>query len=59
MEYIRKAYGVKAYRLGRVRVMGSMLGTITGATNSGHLRIRIDGEKSSRKYHPTWEIEYL
>ncbi|AHH20800.1 hypothetical protein NONO_c60240 [Nocardia nova SH22a] len=25
----------------------------------GSLRIRLDGEKHSAPYHPTWELEYL
>lgn len=59
MDYIRKTYGVQARRLGRVIYLGNRLGTITGATTSGHLRIRLDGDKHSRKFHPTWELVYL
>lgn len=59
MEYIRKKYGVPAKRGGRVHyTYGNKFGTITSASG-GYLRIRMDGEKHSRRYHPTWCIEYL
>jgi len=56
MKYIRGAYNVPAYRGRRVAYMGKM-GVITGSR--GHyLRIRLDGEKYSCNYHPTYEIDY-
>lgn len=57
MEYIRKYYNVPAKRGGRVEYRGK-LGTITGSVN-GYLRILLDGESHSHRYHPTWEIKYL
>jgi hypothetical protein len=30
-----------------------LLGTITSATNSGHIRVRFDGERRTHKLHPT------
>lgn len=57
MDYIRKYYNVPAKRGGRVEFEGRP-GTITGSVN-GYLRIRLDGENRSRRYHPTWEIKYL
>ena len=33
-------------------------GTITGS-DGAHLRIRLDGNKHSYVFHPTWKIEYL
>jgi hypothetical protein len=57
MDYIRAAYGVPAKRGGRIQYRGQ-LGTITGA-DGGYLRIRLDGEKRSKRFHPTWLIEYL
>ncbi len=57
MDYIRRYYNVPAKRGSRVRFKGK-LGTITGSRYA-YLRIRLDSEKSSRLYHPTWEIEYL
>lgn len=59
--WIRKSYGVPAYRGGRVEYTGeerSELGTITG-TCGGHLRIRLDGVRHSMPFHPTWELRYL
>jgi len=57
MQFIRKHYGVPAKRGLPVAVEGKR-GVITGSCGS-HLKIRIDGETKSRKYHPTWRIEYL
>ena len=37
--------------------IGNVQGTITGA-DGGYLRIRLDGEKHSKRYHPTWNIQY-
>lgn len=56
MDYIRRFYGVPAKRGRRVRFKG-VPGTITGSCNA-RLRIRLDGDKRSGVYHPTWEIEY-
>ena len=68
LAYIRKRYGVPAYRGTRVRYTGNVKhggdayeGTITAATNSW-IRIRFDGDpwgKRTQACHPTWEIEYL
>jgi len=61
MEYIRDTYGVPAKRGGRVEYRGGaeiQTGTITGS--DGHyLRIRMDGEKHSRDYHPAWAMRFL
>lgn len=60
-EYIRKNYGVPAKRGGRIEYTGdnkSKLGTITAAKGA-HLLIRIDGERRSGRYHPTWKLRYL
>lgn len=61
MEYIRNAYRVPAKRGARVQYTGEKrptLGTITGSEGA-RLRIRMDGEKHTGIYHPTWEIRYL
>jgi len=61
MQWVRDNYHVPAMRGGRVRYTGDRsprLGTITG-TRHGSLRIRLDGEKHSAPFHPTWELEYL
>jgi hypothetical protein len=59
--WIRKTYRVPAKRGGRVEYTGcgrSELGTITGA-KSGHLGIRLDGQKHALPFHPTWKLRYL
>jgi hypothetical protein len=61
LEYIRMYYGVQAKRGDRVEYTGDgtpKLGTISGARGA-HLRIRLDGERRTGLYHPTWEIRYL
>jgi hypothetical protein len=58
IDYIRNYYGVPAKRGGRVEFQGKQ-GVITGAGPGAHLRIRLDGEKIVRCYHPTWELKYL
>ncbi|MFB6392585.1 hypothetical protein [Polymorphospora lycopeni] len=56
MQYIRNYYGVPAKRGMRVVADGKP-GVITG-TIAASLRIRLDGEKHSAPWHPTWRIEY-
>ena len=56
MEYIRLKYGVPAKRGARVKY-GDAHGTITGA-DGGYLLIKLDGEKRSKRYHPTFNITY-
>jgi hypothetical protein len=64
MAYIRDHYKVPAKRGGRVRYSGNpggqppVDGTIT-ASDGAHLRIRLDGNKHSYVFHPTWKLEYL
>jgi len=58
MDYIRKYYNVPAKRGGRVIYASSGYGTIVGRYNT-YLRIRIDGEKQIKLYHPTWNLTYL
>ncbi|MFD4457675.1 hypothetical protein [Nocardia sp. NPDC058480] len=61
MKYVRDYYAVPAKRGGRVRYTGDkepQLGTITSARQGG-LLIRLDGDKRSLPFHPTWELEYL
>lgn len=61
MDWIRNTYGVPAKRGVRVEYTGGKepaLGTITG-DNGGHLLIRLDGQKHSNPYHPTWKLRYL
>lgn len=63
MQRIRQRYGVPAKRGARIRYTGEgkdnpEYGIITNARGH-HLRIRLDGQKLSYIFHPTWEIEYL
>lgn len=54
MEYIRKTYSVPAKRGDRVRVRIANqphLGVIS-SSRCGRLRIRLNGEKRSRIFHP-------
>lgn len=60
IEYIRKTYGVPAWRGGRVifhALEGRTYGTITGSKNA-LLRIRMD-DGYRGLYHPTFKLEYL
>jgi hypothetical protein len=57
IEYIRKYYNVPAKVGGWVKYKGKE-GRITGAAGA-YLKIKLDGEKKSFCYHPTFEIEYL
>ncbi|HBN6882667.1 TPA: hypothetical protein L3310_003248 [Vibrio cholerae] len=43
----------------RVQVDGGKFGTITGANRSMNLNVRLDGEKHSGNYHPTWKMRYF
>lgn len=61
LQYIATTYSVPAVKGGRVEYTGGKepkLGTITGA-ESGHLLIKLDGERHANPYHPTWELRYL
>ncbi len=57
MAYIREAYKVPAKRGARVLING-WPGTIVGAYKQ-YLRIRLDGQKIVRLYHPTWQVNYF
>ena len=46
----RVAYGCEG--------IGLRTGTIVGS-RGGYLRIRLDGEKVARNFHPEWNIAYL
>lgn len=56
MADIRRRYRVPAKRGMRVRAH-LRPGTITGSDGVS-VRIRLDGEKRSAPYHPTWRIQY-
>lgn len=61
IDYIRDYYKVPAKADGRVEYTGSgqsEFGTIKGA-DGAYLQILLDGEDSTRRFHPTWEMRYL
>jgi hypothetical protein len=66
MSWVRKSYGVPAKRGARVIYRGrgrEEFGTICSAID-GYLKIRLDGVRldgatRSRRYHPTWMLEYV
>lgn len=58
LKYIRDHYGVPAKRGGRVRYNRKLKGTIIGS-DGACLRVLMDGDPFSMKYHPTWKMEYL
>jgi hypothetical protein len=63
LAYVRERYGVPARRGARVRYRGlpgeaARLGRVTSARGP-HIRVRLDGERRSRIFHPTWRMEYL
>ena len=61
MGYIRETYRVPAKRGMRVMYNGDgnrRLGTITRADGQ-YLRIRLDGERRSGRYHPAWKLTYM
>lgn len=57
MDYIRRQYRVPAKR-GRRVCYKNKPGVIVGS-HDALLRIKLDGDKRSGVYHPTWQIEYL
>ena len=57
MAYIREFYKVPAKRGGRVLVNGCWAGTIVG-TDGQYLKVRLDGSRVARRYHPTWRVTY-
>jgi hypothetical protein len=63
MEYIRRTYGVPAKRGMRVEYMSGrdyelMQGVIVGSKGA-RLRIRLDGDRCSGIYHPTYNLVYF
>lgn len=56
-DYVRSYYGVPAKRRMRVLAEGKP-GVITKGAGM-HIRIRLDGDKHSGYYHPTWKLIYI
>ena len=57
LEYIRNYYRVPAFKGAKIKYQGKD-GVIRGGTGS-YLLVRIEGEKTNVKCHPTWQIEYI
>ena len=56
LDYVRRKYRVPARRGMRVTVDGKS-GVIT-CGDGQYLRVRLDGEKRSGRWHPTWRVVY-
>lgn len=56
LDYVCRRYGVPAKRGMRVVADGES-GIIT-CGDGQYLRIRLDSEKRSGRWHPTWHIDY-
>jgi hypothetical protein len=54
--YVRGYYKVPAKRGGRVIADGKP-GVIVGFSGQ-YIRVRLDGEKVARSWHPVWRMEY-
>jgi hypothetical protein len=60
LNYIRETYGVPAYRGRRIRFThGEPREGVILSGSGPYIRVRFDGEKISKRLHPTWEVEYL
>ena len=62
MAYIRKQYGVPAKRGARVRLAYREDDVRTGTivkSRGRYLRVRLDGERDARTFHPTCGVEYI
>lgn len=60
LERIRSLYGVPAKRGARVVYFGDgklARGVVTGSAHM-YIRVRLDGERRSGRYHPTWMLDY-
>lgn len=59
LAYIRKTYGVPAWRGVRVAWdYAGREGSITGSRGQ-HIRVLLDGDKRSIQLHPTWRLRFL
>ena len=57
LEYIRNYYGVPAKRGMKVKFFNKS--SIIVGSRGAYLKIRLDGERDSKPYHPTYELEYV
>lgn len=62
LAYIRDYYKVPAFRGTRVEYLATdgelMQGAITRGVGA-YLWVRLDGNKHSTRFHPTWALKYL
>ena len=58
MAAVRRRYGVPAKRGMRVRVYDGRVGRIT-STYGDNIYVRIDNDRHTRLFHPTWRITYF
>ena len=56
--YVKARYRVPVKRGVRVRVFDGREGRVTSGAGN-YIRVRLDGEKRSGYWHPTWEMHYL
>jgi hypothetical protein len=60
-DYVNSTYHIPAKTGGRVRYTGDkepQMGTIVKSYGN-YLGIRLDGEKTVGRYHPTWALDYF
>lgn len=43
----------------RVQIYNGKFGRITGSNHQMNINVRLDGEKRSANYHPTWKMRYF
>lgn len=56
--YVRRMYGVPARRGMRVTVDGGRYQGEIVSFPDAYLGVRLDGEKTTSRFHPTWRITY-
>ena len=56
--YVREFRGMPWIKRGTAIEVSGKKGRVTSGGNGGNIRVRLDGEKYSRNYHPHWETVY-
>ena len=56
--YVNNRYGLKLKKGIRVKYDKDKYGVITHSAH-GYVFIKLDGEDKSKRFHPTWNLEYL
>lgn len=61
-EWVNQNYGLSVRHGQRVKYTGrpgvELFGKVTGV-EGGYVMIKLDGQRHSFHYHPTWELSYL